>query len=495
MNGRLAGTLSGFGRFEIAAFQRRQWAGCAAAQEETAPMAKDSIAGLVAQLYGSKISRREFGKRAAAAGLTASLVGQALAVHATRAQSPEAGGEPASTTIGEQGYVISTDTSKGTIKIYSSWPLTGTMEGTGGDAVVAAQMAFEDFGNAAGGFAIVYEPLDDGVAANNGGWEAGQETANVNKAINDADAMVLMGTYNSGAAKIAIPLLNQVQPAGMAMISFANTGVGLTVAVEGATDPGEPDLYYPTGKRNYCRVCPQDYIQGSASGRWAYNTQNLRKAYVLDDNSYYGKGVATVFKNTFEELGGEILGAESFDKGLDNYQTLMTSIADKGPDVVYVGATVENNAAKVLQDMRGVMSVDDVVFLGSDGMNSKAFIDGAGDAADGAYLTFGGYTPDKLLANGGPGGDFVTRVTDKLGHSPDAYSVYSYESVVAVIQAIARAGEKDRGTILDQLMGTKEFVALGGYIWSFDANGDIDNGVIGLSKVIDNTITFQEAIS
>ena len=455
-------------------------------------MARESITELIAQLYNSKINRREFGKRATAAGLSAALAGQVLAVHATRAQSPESGDMPAAATIGEQGFVASTDTSKGTIKIYSSWPLTGSMEGTGGDAVAAAQMAFEDFGNAAGGYALVYEPLDDGVAANNGGWEAGKETENANKAINDADAMVLMGTYNSGAAKIAIPILNQ---AGMPMISFANTYPGLTVAVEGATEEGEPDVYYPSGTRNYMRVCPADQIQGGAGARWAFNSQGRTKAYVLDDNSLYGKGVATVFKNTFQELGGEILGAESYDVSLDNYQTLMTSIADKGPDIVYVGATVENNPAKLLQDMRGVMSVDDVIYLGSDGQTNQSFVDGAGDAADGAYLTFGGYTPDKLLELGGPGGDYVTRVTDKLGHSPDAYAVYSYETVVAVIQAIGRAGTNDRAAILKELFGTTDFVSLLGFTWSFNENGDTDNSVIGLSQVIDNTITFQEAIS
>jgi len=365
----------------------------------------------------------------------------------------------------------------------------------GGHLPAAPGAFLDDFGSAAGGFALSYEALDDGVAANNGGWEAGKETENANKAINDADCMVLMGTYNSGAAKISIPILNQVVPDGMAMISFANTYPGLTVAVEGVTEEGEPDVYYPSGKRNYMRVCPGDQIQGGASGRWAYNDQNRRKAYVLDDNSLYGKGVATAFRLTFKELGGEILGAESFDKSLDNYQTLMTSIADKGPDIVYCGATVENNPAKVLQDMRSVMSVDEVIFMGSDGMNSAQFVSGAGDAANGAYLTFGGYTADKLLEIGGPGGDYVTRITDKLGHSPDAYSVYSYECVVAVIQAIGRAGEKDRGKILTEMMGTKDFVSLLGQTWSFDANGDPDKGIIGLSQVIDDKITFQKAIS
>ena len=454
-------------------------------------MAKDSIAGLVAQLYNAKISRREFGKRAVAAGLSAALVSQALAVHATRAQDDA----PLSTTIGEEGYVNSTDTSKGMIKIYSSWPLTGSMEAIGGDAVQAAKLAFSDFGNAAGGFALEYEALDDGVAANNGGWEAGKETENANKVVNDPDAMVHMATYNSGAAFIAIPILNQVQPDGMAMISFANTYPGLTVAIPGVTEEGEPENLYPSGKRNYMRVCPADQIQGGAAARWAYNDRERRKAYVLDDNSLYGKGVATAFKVVFEEAGGEILGVESYDKSLDSYQTLMTSIADKGPDIIYCGATVDNNPAKVLQDCRLVMSVDEVDFVGVDGMINPAFVEGAGEAAEGCYLTFGGYPPDKLLELGGPGADYVTRITEILGHTPDAYSVYSYETAVAIIQAIGRVGEKDRGKILDSLFHTKDFVSLLGGSWSFDENGDKDNAVIGLSMVVDGQIVFQQAIS
>ena len=62
--------------------------------------------------------------------------------------------------------------------------------------------------------------IDDGVAANEGRWEPAKETENVNTAIGDEAAMVYMGTYNSGAAAISIPITNE---AGMAQISFANT--------------------------------------------------------------------------------------------------------------------------------------------------------------------------------------------------------------------------------------------------------------------------------
>ena len=66
--------------------------------------------------------------------------------------------------------------------------------------------------------------------------------------------------------------------------------------------------------------------------------------------------------------GGEILGTEGYDPDAGDYQSLMTSIADLGPDIVYLGATVDNNAAKVLQDMRSVMTAEDVTFLGPDGL-------------------------------------------------------------------------------------------------------------------------------
>jgi len=455
-------------------------------------MARESIAGLIAQLYEKRIDRREFGKRAAAAGLSAALVGNVLAVQGSRAQDEM----PESTQSGVPDTGHTTDTSKGVIRLYSSWPFTGAMERIGGHAIAATEMCLEDFGAAAGGFAIEYEALDDGVAANEGRWEPGKETENANRAINDEDAMVYMGTYNSGAAAISIPIMNE---AGMAMISFANTYPGLSKAVEGVTEEGEPDLYYPTGSRNYMRVCPADDIQGGNSARWAFRENGRTRAYVLNDRSLYGQGIADVFAAVFAEEGGEVLGNEGYDPLAGDYQSLMTSIADLGPDILYVGATVDNNPAKVLQDMRGVMSVDDVTFLGPDGLITDTFVQGAADAAEGAWLTFAGYTADRMLENGGPGADYVIRVREHLGlgeeEQPDAYAVYAYEVMVVVLQAIERAGEKDRALILENMINTEGFVSLLGSTWSFTETGDTDSGIIAISQVVDGVITFQTAIS
>ena len=47
----------------------------------------------------------------------------------------------------------------------------------------------------------------------------------------------------------------------MLMVSHANTNPGLTKP----WDPGEPEKYYPTGKRNYARVVTTDDYQGTAA--------------------------------------------------------------------------------------------------------------------------------------------------------------------------------------------------------------------------------------
>jgi branched-chain amino acid transport system substrate-binding protein len=242
------------------------------------------------------------------------------------------------------------------------------------------------------------------------------------------------------------------------------------------------------------RVVPADDIQGSAGANWAYNTKGFRKAYVLHDNQLYGKGVALVFRNTFEKLGGEILGFEGYDPNAPDYQALMTSIADKGPDVVYLGAIVNLNASKLLIDMRSLMPPDQVAFLGPDGLINQAFVDGAGDAAEGAFITFAGFTPDALLQKGGAGADWVTRMTERLGHDPDAYSVYAYEATVVVIQAIDKVQEKDRVKILDAMFATEGFKGLLGE-WSFTETGDTNATTMTMNTVKEGKIVFQEVIS
>jgi branched-chain amino acid transport system substrate-binding protein len=123
---------------------------------------------------------------------------------ATPAASPPAAGGTAATAApaaaaGGEG---------GTIKIVSSLPRTGSSKGQS-DTVVNAinQRLKQDNSQACNGqFKINYEDMDDATAAA-GKWDPTQEANNANKAAADADVMVYIGTFNSGAAKVSIPIL------------------------------------------------------------------------------------------------------------------------------------------------------------------------------------------------------------------------------------------------------------------------------------------------
>ena len=125
--------------------------------------------------------------------------------------------------------------------------------------------------------------------------------------------MVYIGTYNSGAAKLSIPILNA---ACLVMFSPANSYPGLTKAVDGVTTPGEPDSYYPNGYRNYARVINTDDIQGGASSEWAYSL-GFKTAYVIDDGQTYGQGIGRAWAQHFGKIGGKVVSANATSEGYD----------------------------------------------------------------------------------------------------------------------------------------------------------------------------------
>jgi len=449
---------------------------------------------LVQQFRSGTIDRRTFLMRASALGVGAAAVLQAgnAFAQATPAASPGGSEVPGATALTTEGLGVagiphSPDTSKGTINLYSSWPMSGANEQIGGDSAEAVKYAVEIWGGAAGGFAINYTAMDDGVAANNGSWDATTESQNATEVVNDPDAVAYIATYNSGAAEVSIPITNA---AGMFQISPAATAVQLTKENE-ANPQGYPDvLYQATGVRNFARLVPADDIQGAASANWAINEKGAKTAYVLHDNQTYGKGVASVFQKTFEELGGTVAGFEAYDAKAPEYQALATKVANAGVDFIYIGAIVDQNVPKLVQDLRDVLSVDDATIMGPDGMANQAYVDGSGDASEGSFVTFGGLPPTALE---GIGAEWYSAMKERLGHDPDPYAVYSFECAITVLQAIDAVGEKDRAKVLEHGMATKEFRGLIG-TWSFGPTGDTTATTISLNEIKDRKIVFQKVI-
>jgi branched-chain amino acid transport system substrate-binding protein len=356
--------------------------------------------------------------------------------------------------------------SGGTIKVVSDLPMTGSSLGQTQTIVNAITQAFAEKNNQAcgGKYTIEYQAFDDASAAL-GKWDPDVVTQNAKTYAADKSIVAVIGTFNSGAAKLMIPILN---PENLVMVSPANTYPGLTKPGKG--EAGEPDTYYPNGTRNYSRVVPADDLQGAVAAQWAKDL-GASKVYILDDQELYGKGVADVFDKTANEIGLTVLGHEGIDGKAADYKALATKIKDAGPDLVYFGGITQNNAGQLVKDIRNVGF--EGIFMGPDGIAEEAFIEAAGDAADGVYTTFGGVPPDALE---GKSAEWRDTYKAKFGANPEVYTIYGYVAATVLMDTFERicaAGgdPTNREVVRKAVFETKDFDSILGK-FSIDANGD-----------------------
>ncbi len=370
-----------------------------------------------------------------------------------------------------------------TIKIVSSMPRTGSAKEQTDTIVNGITMALDEAGWKAGAFKLEYQDLDDATAAA-GNWTAEAEAANADRAAKNPDVMVYIGTYNSGAAKISMPILNR---AGLLMISPANTAPGLTKPDRG--EPGEPGIYRPTGKVNYVRVVPTDDLQGPLGADWAKEL-GVKKVYVLDDNEVYGRGIAVLFKERCEEIGIKVLGHDSIDARANEFKSLMAGIKALAPDLIYFGGTTQTKGGQLARDL--VAAGLNAKLMVPDGCFEEAFIEAAGADVlnDRCYVTFGGLPADKLT---GSGKAFVEKYKERYGNMPEAYAIYGYEAAKVAIEAITKAGKKDRAAIVDACLAIRDFDGALGR-WSFDANGDTSLTTMSGNIVRDGKFEFVKVL-
>jgi branched-chain amino acid transport system substrate-binding protein len=369
------------------------------------------------------------------------------------------------------------------VKIVSSLPRTGSAKQQSDTIVRGIRMAIDEAGGRAGPFRIEYLDLDDSTAAA-GQWTSEAEAANARRALQDPDVCVYIGTYNSGAAKVSMPILNL---GDLLMVSPANTAVGLTKP--GLGEPGEPGVYRPTGRLNYTRVVPADDLQGPLSADWA-KKRGVRRVCILDDNEVYGKGLADLFDERCREIGIEVLAHDSIDSKAQEFKSLMASIKAANPDLVYFGGTTQSKGGQLAKDMASAGIT--ALLMVPDGCREQVFIDSAGAAnLEGrCFVTFGGLPPEKLT---GKGGEFVKRYRDKFGEMPEAYAVYGYEAACVALRAIRDAGTKDRRAIADAALALRDFDGAIGR-WGFDGNGDTTWKTLTVSVVRNGKFEFEEII-
>ena len=176
-----------------------------------------------------------------------------------------------------------TRSARASTSIASDLPLQGSLRPLAVQIVAAIRLELKQMNFKIGDKTITYASCDDSTAAK-GSWDSQTCTNNANGYKTVKNLLGLIGTFNSGCAEIIAPIVNRAPGGGIPMVSPANTYVGLT---KPSGVPGEPNKYFPSGKRNYARVAVPDNFQGAADATFLQQ-KGIKSVYVLNDGEAYG---------------------------------------------------------------------------------------------------------------------------------------------------------------------------------------------------------------
>src|SRR5436190_1029555 len=248
---------------------------------------------------------------------------------------------------------------------------------------------------------VAFQACDDSLATT-GEWDENLCRSNAEAYKADPAVIGVIGTYNSGCAAVEMPILNHAPDGGIPMVSPGNTFVCLTEPSPTLCKSNEPDVYFPSGTRNYIRVIPNDAVQGAGMAQFA-DRQGVRKPFILiasDDPTSEGQG--RTFEGAAKSLGMTITGVEHYDPKAKSYTDLMNKAKAAGADAVFLGAILEENGAQLIKDKVSVLGPNTgVKLLAPDGFAQQATIDQVGPAAQGMYVSLPGKTPGSLTGSGG----------------------------------------------------------------------------------------------
>jgi len=218
--------------------------------------------------------------------------------------------------------------------------------------------------------------------------------------------------------------------------------------------------------KNFYRVFPSDFLEGSKMGNFATQTLEINTVVIVAAESLYGRGSQEVFKNEFERYGGKVAEVIEYPENTSDFSGLMDRVMTINPQAVYladfaapIGAMVE-----ALRD-RGFRGR----ILTTSAFAAPEVLSSLGEDAEGVFLTQPAFAPDSddevVKA-------FVSAYRDKYGEDPGLYAAHGYDAMIVLAQALENASRPTTSEFWKGLRRVRDFQGVTGII-QFDERGDV----------------------
>jgi branched-chain amino acid transport system substrate-binding protein len=350
------------------------------------------------------------------------------------------------------------------IRVGSFFPMTGPIATYGQESVNGIQLALKKI-NAAGVKGKQIKLINE----DNKGEPA--ESANaVRKLIDINKVHVVLGAVASSNTLAAAPIAQQSK---VPLLTPASTN-------EKVTKTGD----------FISRTCFTDDFQGVVMAKFAYETLGKKKAVIIVDNSSdYSKGLASVFRPAFTDLGGTVVSVDNemtYTQKDTDFRTLLQKVKRAEADVVFLPGYY-SEVGLILKQARE-MGLN-IPFLGGDGWDSPKLQELAGEGISGNYISshFSAEDSDPKVQ------EFVKEYQAAYGQLPGAMAALGYDGIMVIADAINRASSLDHAAIRDAIIATKDFVGITGSI-TIDENRNARKSAV----VLETTATgmaFKQKVS
>jgi branched-chain amino acid transport system substrate-binding protein len=225
------------------------------------------------------------------------------------------------------------------------------------------------------------------------------------KAVTDKKLVGVVGPAFSGESKAANPIFDKA---------------GLNIITASATNPALSE----NGWKTFHRVLGNDATQGPAAAKYIKDILKAEKAFVIDDSSEYGKGLADIVR---KDLGGMVAGNDAVQQKQTDFSGTVTKVvASKAPAVFFGGYYAE--AALLTKQLRSAGYKG--TFVAADGVKDDGYVKAAGSAAEGAIVTCPCLPPDEAA-------EFSSAFEKAYGSPPATYSAEAYDAANVFLEAIA----------------------------------------------------------
>ncbi len=346
------------------------------------------------------------------------------------------------------------------IKIGTLLSISGDTASLGLDSQAGAELAadyldgtFDDTFGQIAEHDIEFVHEDDGCAPE-GGTTGGRRLAS------DPGITAVIGTTCSGSALgVADTILGDEQ---IVLISPSNTSPALT-------DPA-------THNEFYARTAHNDVIQGATMAQFASEELGATTAATIHDGSPYADGLQQSFCDSFSGLyGGECVAQEAIQVGDTDFQPTLTDIAADAPDMLFFPIFLPEGGL-IAQQAADISGLADTALAGADGIWTPDFVESAGDAADGVYLS----APSLEFSGDFYEAEFLPAYTERTGEETPtaAFHAHSYDAfniVAGALEEVAIQGDGvtfiPKQALRDAIFATSGYEGITGTL-SCDENGD-----------------------